>query len=98
MGTVYKATCPCGFEQFKLLQGHGMDAINYNFEIFQCDDCDALFNYELEQPVDSLFKPLRCPECKGHLSWLGGQPDKQEHLCPECHQNELVMTVIQLWD
>lgn len=99
MGTIYKATCPCGFEQFKLLQGHGMGGgQTSSFEIFQCDECHTLANYELNHEVDSLFEPVPCPDCKGSLMRLGGQPDQQTHFCPECHELTLVMAIIRLWD
>ena len=97
MGTIYKATCTCGFELFKLLQGHGMTGQQHNFEILQCDQCHTLVNVELDQSVDSLFEPMPCHHCKGHMVRLGSLPDQHEHYCPECHEMILEMSVIRLW-
>ena len=98
MGTIYKATCSCGFEHFKLLQGHGINGVNNNFEIFQCDGCHTFFNYELSHTVDSLFAPLPCPDCKARLVRLDSDPEQHEYTCPECHEPMLAMSVIQYWD
>lgn len=98
MGTIYNATCPCGFEQFKLLQGRGLDSSASSLEIFQCEKCHTLVNSEADPSQDSLFEPVTCPDCKGTLHRMGGDADQQSWYCPECHEQTLVLTIIGLWD
>ncbi|MDH5179101.1 MAG: hypothetical protein OEZ39_02485 [Gammaproteobacteria bacterium] len=98
MGTIYKASCPCGFEQFKLLQGRGLDRNAGSLEIFQCEGCHALINGEVDQSVDSLFEPIPCPDCKGTLHRMGGDADQHAWYCPECHEETLTLTIIGLWN
>ena len=97
MGTLYTATCPCGFQHFKLLQGRGMDDASTNFEIFQCKQCHNLVNKEL-QSIDSLFNPITCPDCKGQLQHISADPGQQQLHCPECQEQTLELTIIGLWD
>jgi len=98
MGTLYQADCPCGFKQIDLLQGYGINQRDISYELYQCENCHMLVNYELSQQIDSLFKPVRCPECKEALIHLSGEADQHPHPCPECKQNTLILSVVGLWD
>ena len=98
MGTLYEANCPCGFKQIDLLQGYGIKQRDISYELYQCESCHMLVNYELNQQADSLFKPVRCPECKVPLLRLTGEAGQLQHPCPECKQASLSLTMVGLWD
>lgn len=98
MGIIYEANCPCGFKQIDLLQGYGISRRDISYELYQCEGCHLLVNYELNQQADSLFKPVRCPECKASLIHLTGEAEQHQHPCPECKQDTLVLTIVKLWD
>lgn len=98
MGTIYQANCPCGFKQIDLLQGYGLNPRDISYELYQCEDCHMLVNYELSQQVDSLFKPMHCPECKAALIRLTGGLEQRRYPCPECRQHTLSLDIVDLWD
>lgn len=98
MGTLYQATCPCGFKQIDLLQGYGINQRDISYELYQCEDCHMLVNYELNQQVDSLFKPVHCPECKASLIRLTSEAKPHPYPCPECKEQSLTLSVVNLWD
>jgi len=98
MGTIYQAKCPCGFKQIDLLQGYGIHQRDISYELYQCEECHMLVNYELNQQADSLFKSLHCPDCHAALIHLTGDADKHTHPCPECKQTSLNLSIVGLWD
>lgn len=98
MGSLYTAACPCGFEQYDLLQGYGVNTRGVGYEIYQCEECHTLVNYELIQAADSLFKPLRCPQCRTTLRRLDSSQLEQPQPCPECRQGSLRLSLVGLWD
>jgi len=98
MGTIYQANCPCGFKQIDLLQGYGINQREIGYELYQCEDCHMLASYELSQQVDSLFKPVRCPDCHASMVRLSGALEKQQLCCPECKKPDMQLTITTLWD
>lgn len=98
MGTIYQANCPCGFKQIDLLQGSGINQRDISYELYQCESCHMLVNYELNQQVDSLFKPVHCPECKAALVLLTSEAEQHPYPCPECQEHSLTLSIIGLWD
>ncbi len=98
MGTIYQANCPCGFKQIDLLQGYGVNQRDINYELYQCEDCHSLTSIELNQQVDSLFKPIRCPNCKSTMQRLTGEPEEHPQTCPECKETTLQFIITKLWD
>ncbi len=98
MGTIYQAKCPCGFKQIDLLQGYGIKQRDISYELYQCEECHMLVNYELSQQADSLFKPVHCPECKAGLIRLADNLEQHPYPCPECKQLTLTLTSVGLWD
>lgn len=98
MGTIYQANCPCGFKQIDLLQGYGISQRDISYALYQCEHCHMLVNYEFNQQVDSLFKPIHCPECKASLIRLNSEADQHQYPCPECKEHSLTLSIIELWD
>lgn len=98
MGTIYQATCPCSFRQIDLLQGYGINQREVHYDLYQCEHCHNLASIELRQQTDSLFKPVRCPECKSSMSRLPDKPEEQNFQCPECQENSLTLEITKLWD
>jgi uncharacterized CHY-type Zn-finger protein len=98
MGTIYQATCPCGFKQIDLLQGYGINQGDTHYQLYQCEQCHALASIELIQQTDSLFKPIRCTECKSTMERLPNEPEEQAYSCPECKQASLQLQITRLWD
>ncbi|MDH5445484.1 MAG: hypothetical protein OEY52_07990 [Gammaproteobacteria bacterium] len=98
MGTIYQANCPCGFKQIDLIQGYGLNQVEIHYELYQCEHCHSLTSIELTQQVDSLFKPIRCPECKSTMSRLMDRPEDHPLICPECQNPSLIFTINKLWD
>ena len=98
MGTIFQANCSCGFKQIDLLQGYGIRDRGIGYELYQCEDCHMLASYELRQQVDSLFKPVRCPDCQGAMRRLSGVLENRQLSCPECREPSLALSVTTLWD
>ena len=98
MGTIYQATCPCGFRQIDLIQGYGINQRETHYEIYQCEHCHRLTSLELQQQTDSLFKPIRCPDCQSAMLRLPDQPETHPLHCPECQQTSLSLVISKLWD
>ena len=98
MGTIYQASCPCGFRQIDLLQGYGIKQREIHYQLYQCEKCHCLTSLEMAQETDSLFKPVRCPECHASMLRLSDRPEEQPLPCPECHATSLQLTISKLWD
>lgn len=98
MGTLYEANCPCGFRQVDLLRGSGTQQRKISYELYQCEHCHMLANYELNQQADSLFIPVRCPECKSSMVRLSGELESRHYCCPECKEPALRLSIATLWD
>ena len=98
MGTIYQASCPCGFKQIDLIQGYGVNQRDVHYELYQCEHCHALASLELQQQTDSLFKPIRCPECKSSMLHLPDKPETVSFQCPECKEPSLSFEITRLWD
>lgn len=98
MGTIYQANCPCGFKQIDLLQGYGISQREVGYELYQCEQCHMLSSYEMNQQADSLFKPVRCPDCHAPMHRLSGELARRQVCCPECGEASLQLTITTLWD
>jgi len=92
MVALYKASCPCGFEQENLRQGDRPDVEYFRFDIHLCSECNKLFDCwdcycDISPPVQTF-----CPECEEEplVSYTYNDDfDKIKHLCPHCHQETM---------
>lgn len=100
MVTLYKASCPCGFEQDGLRHGYKPDYKIFCFDIHYCDDCKKLFHCWDEDPIHGPPSQTICPDCDEEpiesYSYITDFSQKK-HECPKCKQLTLTFTATGEW-
>ena len=97
MGTVYQATCPCGFEQTELMQGCGYSGPDVHYDIIGCPHCHILYSQRGGEDRNH-YEPAHYKKCQREAIRYMGQLEDKKHSCPNCGKNVLAFYQTGLWD
>jgi hypothetical protein len=110
MGTVFNASCPCGFQRSVTVGAGRSDFQTNSVFPFYCDAC-GMVEVNISNPI-----PI-CPQCQSTEATPYGRPPispdggnsyfmqlgkhragKGEHLCPNCKQNSMAFERYMMFD
>ena len=103
MGSILKASCPCGYDSSNMYIGVGRVFPSLHNIIFYCDDCS------LVQTEKNDSEKFVCLDCMNEITPYTKDDEKVEfgiepsdnlkkYHCPKCKNESLSFRSIGLWD
>ena len=100
MGTMYIATCPCGYKSGELLEGCGMAGVDSCHDLARCDNCHTIFS------IRSSSVRHRCPRCSRKVQIISIDEEMINNAhsspltfhCPQCGNFTMKLHEVGLWD
>lgn len=90
MGSIYRATCPCGYDAGGVHVGVGFSAVLHSAAI--CRTCERVFSIRVDRVR------LRCPRCRRKPEVIDVEESSASARCPKCGQETLRFEFEGLWD